>query len=207
MGPFELCQACGKSKKYEKALELLAEMRKHGLEPNIITYNAAISACENCKQDEKALELMADMRQHKLMPNIITYNAVISSCEKGQKYEKALELVAELRLHGLEPSIITYNAAITACEKGQKYEKALELLVELKHDGLPTNVRAYSFYFVYGTIEKSSEFDFCHIWPLEASRGVQNTVTGCGIILPTREGTFWKNKSLSFLTPFELCQA
>ena len=49
----------------------MAEMRQHGLEPDVITYSAAISACEKCQKCEKALELMAEMRQHGPDPNVI----------------------------------------------------------------------------------------------------------------------------------------
>ena len=42
--------ACEKSKQLEKALELLEELRQKGLEPNMITFSAAIRACEKAKQ-------------------------------------------------------------------------------------------------------------------------------------------------------------
>ena len=38
--------ACEKGKQPDKALELLEDMQRRGLEPNTITYSAAISACE-----------------------------------------------------------------------------------------------------------------------------------------------------------------
>ena len=46
-----------------KALELLEEMRQKGLEPDVITSSAAISACEKTKQSQRALELLEEMRQ------------------------------------------------------------------------------------------------------------------------------------------------
>ena len=54
-------------------------MRQKSLEPNVITYNAAISACEKAKQAEKALELLEEMRQGGLKPDVITYSAAISA--------------------------------------------------------------------------------------------------------------------------------
>ena len=58
-------------------------MQRHGVVPNVITYNALISACEKGKQPERALGVLEAMQQQGLEPNAITYNALISSCEKG----------------------------------------------------------------------------------------------------------------------------
>ncbi len=50
--------------------------------PNMITYNATISACEKGPAvDPKFLRQM--QQQWHMMPNVITYNATISTCEKG----------------------------------------------------------------------------------------------------------------------------
>ena len=38
--------ACQKRFQWQQALKLLTEMKVQGLEPNVITYNAAIGACE-----------------------------------------------------------------------------------------------------------------------------------------------------------------
>ena len=59
-------------------------MQQQGLEPNVITYNAMISACEKGQQAERVLQLFEAMQQQRLEPNVITYNAMISACGKGQ---------------------------------------------------------------------------------------------------------------------------
>ena len=54
-------------------------MQRKGLEPNMITYSAAISACEKGKQPDKALELLEDMQRKGLEPGMFTYSAAISA--------------------------------------------------------------------------------------------------------------------------------
>ena len=54
-------------------------MWQKGLEPNVIRYNAAISACEETKQSLYALELLKGMRREYLEANLITYSADISA--------------------------------------------------------------------------------------------------------------------------------
>eukprot|EP00966_Prymnesium_polylepis_P201568 4670544-Prymnesium_polylepis.1 len=68
-------------------------MRSARIEPNVITYNAAISACESGGQWERALRLLVDMRQARVKPDVITYNAAIAACGKGGEWEKALQLL------------------------------------------------------------------------------------------------------------------
>ena len=73
---------------YEKALELLKEMRQKGIELDMITYGATISACQTAKQLDKASELLAEMWQKGLERDVLTYSAAISACEKGQADRK-----------------------------------------------------------------------------------------------------------------------
>ena len=60
--------------------------------PDVVTFNALISACEKAKQPERALEVFDAMQQQGVVPNVITYNALISACEKGKQPERALEV-------------------------------------------------------------------------------------------------------------------
>ena len=92
-------------------------MQQQGIVPNIITYNAVISACEKGKQPERALEILDKMQQQRIVPNIITYSALISACEKGKQPERALEIFDKMEEQSIAPDIITYNALISACER------------------------------------------------------------------------------------------
>ena len=47
--------ACKKGGQWEKALQQLDEMQQRRLEPDVISFNAAIRACEKAEQWEKAL--------------------------------------------------------------------------------------------------------------------------------------------------------
>ena len=120
-----------------EAVWLLREMQHQGFMPNVITYNAAISACGKGRSSQSALRLLDEMRQSDLVPNVITYNAAISACEKGQVSQSALRLLDEMRHRDLVPDVITYSAAISACEKGQVSDSALRLLDEMRQRERP----------------------------------------------------------------------
>ena len=61
-----------------QALQLLDEMPQRRLDPDVISFSAAISACEKSEQWEKALELLDEMQQRKLEPDVISFSAAIS---------------------------------------------------------------------------------------------------------------------------------
>ena len=58
-------------------------MRQRVLEPNVISYTAAISACEKGGQWERALVFLQDIQQRGLDLDVISYSAVISAGEKS----------------------------------------------------------------------------------------------------------------------------
>ena len=71
-------------------------MQLPGLKPNVITYNAAISACEKGNKPHQALHLLQELQLRGLLPDVITYSAAISACKEGPKPQQALHLLQEL---------------------------------------------------------------------------------------------------------------
>ena len=47
-------------------------MQLRDLLPNVITFNAAISACEKGQQPQQALDLLQELQLRGLLPNVIT---------------------------------------------------------------------------------------------------------------------------------------
>ena len=52
-----------KGQECEQALSLMPEMRRSGLEPDVITYSMAMSACQKSRQSEQAWSLLPEMRR------------------------------------------------------------------------------------------------------------------------------------------------
>ena len=55
-------------------------MRQKGLEPDVTTYTAAISASDKAKQSEEAFRLLEEMRQKGLQPNVFMYCSHLCMC-------------------------------------------------------------------------------------------------------------------------------
>ncbi|CAK0873284.1 unnamed protein product [Prorocentrum cordatum] len=62
--------ACEKGEQWQRALALLREMSEAKLQPDVISYNAGISACgDNGGQWQRALALLSEMHKANLEPD------------------------------------------------------------------------------------------------------------------------------------------
>merc|ERR1712118_57970 len=99
---------------WERALSLLDEMRERGVSPDVISFNAAISACEKGGQWERALSLLDEMRESGVSPNVISFNAAILSCAKASQPGVAMQLFDQLEASQLQVDQVTFNAILDA---------------------------------------------------------------------------------------------
>ena len=81
---------------WHNACELLAEMPKTKVQPNVYSFSAAITTCEKAGQWQHALGICQDMNHLHVVPNIITLNAVISSHGKGACWQPPLSFFQNL---------------------------------------------------------------------------------------------------------------
>jgi len=94
-------------------VSLLDGMRAAGVTPNVISYNAAISACEKGRQWEKAVSLLDGMRAAGVTPNVISYSAAIQACAVAEQPATALRLFQQAQA-AIEPNVVSYNAVLDA---------------------------------------------------------------------------------------------
>ena len=66
------------------------------MKPDVIGFDAAISACEKGQQWKQASSVLQEMWTSQRTPDVISYNSAISACEKGQQSEQALSLLLEM---------------------------------------------------------------------------------------------------------------
>jgi pentatricopeptide repeat protein len=75
-------------------------MESRGLEPNVITLSAAISACEKGGQWQKALELLESMESRGLEPDVIMLSAAIEAVDAASQYQIAMDIMMNARACG-----------------------------------------------------------------------------------------------------------
>ena len=86
----------------------LRERRK----PDVISFNAVVSACGVVGNWRRGLGLVEEMKAERTLPDVTTYSAAITACEKGGCVEEALKVFGELRERH-KPNVISFSAAVS----------------------------------------------------------------------------------------------
>ncbi|CAM9165858.1 unnamed protein product [Ectocarpus sp. 13 AM-2016] len=132
--------------RWPMALELLADMERRGVEPDVVTYNSLINVLRWGGQRDRALEILDGMNAKGgaggVRPDVITYNSAIAACASGGEWKKATQLIGEMRRKGLKPDRYSYTSAIHACSKAGKPEEALRLLRAMEASNVVPDVIA-----------------------------------------------------------------
>lgn len=113
---------------WRAACSLLSEMRDRGLEPNTISYNAALNSCRQAAAWEQAVAQLDDMQASGALPDAVSISIVMAACQKAKRWPLALELYASLPGRGLQPDKMCVSAALGACAGGSQWELALNVL-------------------------------------------------------------------------------
>lgn len=148
---------CSEAGEYTHAMRLIKTMREEGIQPNVFTFSAVITACASASANlarrreegdrtveledvrgpmSRALKLLEAMKSptSTVTPNIVTYNAAIRACAEGLNLDGAFDLLQQLKEDGLEPSIVTYGSLMTACERVGNIEAASKVFRMVKED-------------------------------------------------------------------------
>ena len=113
---------------WQKAFKLLDHMRRKGIEPNEMTFNAILGACATaCARNDrdrltphvKAMRLFQILKKDPsiVKPNVELYNAAIRVCAEAQDLTRSFVLYQEMQAANMEPSMVTFGSLMTACER------------------------------------------------------------------------------------------
>lgn len=127
----------------EQSVAQLSSMRVQGMLPDLLAYNAALSACAKAGKWQEALALYDDMRQAgEVAPDTWTLNALLLALSRGGQSENALTL---LRTAGgtTQPDEVSYRTVLTGLAAAQQWEVALDVLAEMVRGGFKPAIGTY----------------------------------------------------------------
>ncbi|EDJ1003824.1 hypothetical protein GE856_25345 [Salmonella enterica] len=133
-----------KSNTPEVAFHLVENLKKSGITPNRITYNAYMHCLANAGNPEQAREMLDKMRDMGLTPNVISYNTLMNAWANAGDPEQAQKVLDEMRDKGLTPDVISYTTLMNAWANAGDPEQAQKVLDEMRDKGLPPDVTSYS---------------------------------------------------------------
>ncbi len=141
------------------ALSILSHMTRKDapleIQPNIVTYNAAIRACAEGLNVSKAFALLDELKSRKLQPTIVTYGTLMTACERVGDVNGATKLFRLMREErrgevvnddssSLKPNEIIYGAAISCFRKASQSERTLRLLQKMMSEKLTPNTATFN---------------------------------------------------------------
>eukprot|EP00746_Dinoflagellata_sp_MGD_P073993 gnl/MRDRNA2_/MRDRNA2_29951_c0_seq1.p1 gnl/MRDRNA2_/MRDRNA2_29951_c0~~gnl/MRDRNA2_/MRDRNA2_29951_c0_seq1.p1 ORF type:complete len:909 (+),score=221.53 gnl/MRDRNA2_/MRDRNA2_29951_c0_seq1:114-2840(+) len=127
--------------KLDRCFDVLADMKRHGIQCNTITYNTLLDACTKCGQMDRISEVFNDMQRNAVEPDLITYSTLVKGfCQAGD-LERAFDLVQDVKQDGgLKLDEIVYNSLLDGCARQQKVDQAMEVLSDMRAAGIvPSN--------------------------------------------------------------------
>lgn len=88
-----MVSVCIPQQDVRRAVSLVNEMKRRGVECSVHTYTALMNVCIKCGKGNLALEAYSMLLQDGLQPNVITYNTLVDVYGKMGQWEKAIEVL------------------------------------------------------------------------------------------------------------------
>ena len=136
-------------------------MARNRIQPDVVTYGAAIAACATGGRWKEACELLARMEVpgSEVAPDIQCYNSCITALGRGDRCADALQMLGRLESHPrLQPTTVSYNAAISACERAGHWQDAVRLLDSMIHPTSAVQPSTVSLNAAISACEKAGEW-------------------------------------------------
>ena len=135
---------CSEAGEFTHAISLIGEMRKEGIQPNVMTFSAVINACATASAKMARRREEEDYTFSTTTGNNDSF-ATTNIDDVRLPMKRALRLLDAMKLPTslVKPNIVTYNAAIRACAEGLNLDGAFDLLRQLKEDGLEPTIVTY----------------------------------------------------------------
>ncbi|CAK8999079.1 unnamed protein product [Durusdinium trenchii] len=105
--------AAGRALDWRLNVEVLGNMPRIRLQPDVISYNATIDGCEKCCRWSVAVQLLGDLQSS---ADELSFKVALAACEKEQMWRQLLRVLADMRRYQLLPSAWTYETSADLCE-------------------------------------------------------------------------------------------
>lgn len=125
------------SRSASEAFDFLLQMELSGIQPNVISYTAAIKCCETNNDLASALMILDLMRINGVAPNEVTYSCVITVAAKSFAGEVALSVVREMQSSGFPPNPLCFCGALFACARSGMWTEVEYLVNQMGKFRIP----------------------------------------------------------------------
>merc|ERR550537_1683447 len=121
-------------------------MKKHYVDPNIVSYSTIIKGYCQTGEIGRALEILDDMKKDaQLKPDEIMYNSLLDGCAQHNMCDEALKLLEEMQAEGVSPSNFTLSILVKLMNRARRLEQAFSIVEDIsKRYRFRPNVHVYT---------------------------------------------------------------
>jgi pentatricopeptide repeat protein len=126
-----------------KCEEVMARMRKEGVEPDVTSWTTLMNAHVNARDSgAKCEEVMARMRKEGVEPDVLSWNTLMNAYMNGQDGgAKCEEVMARMRKEGVKPDVMSWNILMFALRSRGDGDSCLSAFTTMRSSGvLPDSV-------------------------------------------------------------------
>lgn len=130
----------------ERAFGLIDLMDESRIQPDVVVWNALITASGRADQLQRAFSVLEEMISRGCRPNARTYACIIDACARARDKELALRVYQKARREGHSAELVLYSAAINACTKDKNVadlETAMAIYTDLQKEGIAPDSALY----------------------------------------------------------------
>ncbi|CAF2084857.1 BnaA06g15590D [Brassica napus] len=127
----------------KKAVEVLDEMPKYGIEPDEFVFGSLVDAlCKNGSVKD-ASTLLEDMSE-RFPPNLRCFTSLLYGwCREGKLIE-AKNVLVQMKEAGLEPDIVVFTNLLSGYAHAGKMADAYDLMKDMRRRGFEPNANCYT---------------------------------------------------------------
>ncbi|XP_059312495.1 pentatricopeptide repeat-containing protein At4g01030, mitochondrial [Lycium ferocissimum] len=100
---------------FEKAGDLLNQMKEEGIKPDIVTYNSMVSGYSTSNCIKEALGMIRRIKSSGMSPNVISWTSLVSGCSQQGYFREAFEFLSQMQDEGIRVNSITVASLLQAC--------------------------------------------------------------------------------------------
>lgn len=126
---------------FKEAMNVLDQMEKVGIKPDLVTYNILISGYSVLGRIKEASAMINQMKTStSLTPDVVSWTALISGCSRSGYYNDALKFFIEMQKEGIRPALGTLASLIRCCAGLSFLQKGKEIHCQSIRNGIAEDV-------------------------------------------------------------------
>ncbi|XP_059297651.1 pentatricopeptide repeat-containing protein At5g59600 [Lycium ferocissimum] len=99
----------------KEALDLVEEMKVHGMKPNVVTYNTLIAGFSQADDRAMVFEVIELMQDNSLELDVVSWTSIISGLVQNFHNKDAFDMFKRMLDVGMCPSSATVSSILPAC--------------------------------------------------------------------------------------------